>query len=499
VQIKINDVNHYRKLNKLLKRIYVKELINMKNILIGGKWIDTSNYIEVINPYTGKSIDLVSKASPELLKEAVDSAARGSKIMRSLSRYKRYEILSKTAELMMKRKDELAMTMTLESGKPLAFSKGEVSRAHETIVLSAEEAKRLGGEVIPFDAAPTSMDRYCFYIRVPVGIVLSITPFNFPLNLVCHKIGPAIAAGNSIIHKPASKTPLTSLILGEILLQAGLPKEALNIVICSAEDTEKYLVKNPSIRKISFTGSKIIGERITSNAGLKKISMELGSNSGVIIDENVNIDKAVSAVKMGAFGYSGQVCIHCQRAYVHESVYEEFREKIVNAANNLVIGNPIEMTTDIGPMIDEKEAVRVKSWLEEAKSQGAKILCGGERDGPILRPTVIENVTEEMKIVKDETFGPTLALIPFADFKDAVSKLNDSIYGLQAGVFTENLRNAYYAIDNLDVGGVMINDIPTFRIDLMPYGGVKNSGYGREGPRYAIEEMTEIKCVRFHI
>ena len=300
MQIKINDVNHYRKLNKLLKRIYVKELINMKNILIGGKWIDTSNYIEVINPYTGKSIDLVSKASPELLKEAVDSAARGSKIMRSLSRYKRYEILSKTAELMMKRKDELAMTMTLESGKPLAFSKGEVSRAHETIVLSAEEAKRLGGEVIPFDAAPTSMDRYCFYIRVPVGIVLSITPFNFPLNLVCHKIGPAIAAGNSIIHKPASKTPLTSLILGEILLQAGLPKEALNIVICSAEDTEKYLVKNPSIRKISFTGSKIIGERITSNAGLKKISMELGSNSGVIIDENVNIDKAVSAVKMGA-------------------------------------------------------------------------------------------------------------------------------------------------------------------------------------------------------
>ena len=212
------------------------------------------------------------------------------------------EILSKTAELMMKRKDELAMTMTLESGKPLAFSKGEVSRAHETIVLSAEEAKRLGGEVIPFDAAPTSMDRYCFYIRVPVGIVLSITPFNFPLNLVCHKIGPAIAAGNSIIHKPASKTPLTSLILGEILLQAGLPKEALNIVICSAEDTEKYLVKNPSIRKISFTGSKIIGERITSNAGLKKISMELGSNSGVIIDENVNIDKAVSAVK--CFGYS---------------------------------------------------------------------------------------------------------------------------------------------------------------------------------------------------
>jgi len=471
----------------------------MKKILIGGGWIDTNSYIDVINPYDGKVIDSVSKASSEDLKEAVDSAVRGSIIMRRLSRHKRYEILSKTAELMLNRKDEIARTMSLESGKPLSFAKGEVSRAHETIVLSAEEAKRLGGEVIPFDAAPTSSDKYCFYIRVPVGVVLSITPFNFPLNLVCHKVGPAIAAGNSIIHKPASKTPLTSLILGEILLEAGLPKEALNIVICSAEDAEKYLVKNQLIRKISFTGSKLVGEKIASNAGLKKLSMELGSNSGVIIDEKTDIDKAVSAVKVGAFGYSGQVCIHCQRAYVHESVYEEFREKIVNAANNLVIGNPIEMSTDIGPMIDEKEIVRVISWIDEAKSQGGKVLCGGEREGFALKPTVIENVTEEMKIVKDETFGPTLALIPFNDFKDAISKLNDSIYGLQAGVFTENIRNAYYAIDNLDVGGVMINDVPTFRIDLMPYGGVKSSGYGREGPKYAIEEMTEIKCVRFHI
>jgi len=471
----------------------------MKKILISGKWIDTNSYIEVINPYTGKAIDTVSKASSDHLKEAVDSAVKGSKIMKGLSRHKRYEILSKAAELMLKRKDEIARTMALECGKPLAYSKGEVSRAHETILLSAEEAKRLGGEVIPFDAAPTSSDSHCFYIRVPVGIVLSITPFNFPLNLVCHKIGPAIAAGNSVIHKPASKTPLTSLLLGEILLEAGLPKEALNIVICSAEDAENYLVKNPFIRKISFTGSRVIGERIASNAGLKKLSMELGSNSGVIIDENTDIDRAVSAVKIGAFGYSGQVCIHCQRAYVHESVYEEFKKKIVDAANNLVIGDPLEVNTDIGPMIDEKEIIRVKSWLDEAKSQGAKILCGNEREGFAFKPTVIENVTEEMKIVKDETFGPTLALIPFTDFKEAISKLNDSIYGLQAGVFTENLRNAYYAIDNLDVGGVMINDVPTFRIDLMPYGGLKSSGFGREGPKYAVEEMTEIKCVRFHL
>jgi len=474
-------------------------MILMKNILIGGKWIDANTYIDVVNPYTGKSIDKVSKASPDNLKEAVESALRGSKVMKNLSRYKRYEILSKTAEIMLERKDEIAKTMTLECGKPLMFSKGEVSRAHETIVLSAEEAKRLGGEVIPFDAAPTSMDKYCFYIRVPVGIVLSITPFNFPLNLVCHKIGPAIAAGNSVIHKPASKTPLTSLLLGEILLEAGLPKEALNIVICSAEDTENYLVKNPVIRKISFTGSKIIGERIAHNAGLKKLSMELGSNSGVIIDENADINKAISAVKVGAFGYSGQVCIHCQRAYVHESIYDEFKKKIVDTANSLVIGDPIEMETDIGPIIDEKEIIRIKSWLDEARSQGAKILCGGESVGTAFKPTVIENVTEEMKIVKDETFGPTLSLIPFTDIKDAVSKLNNSIYGLQAGIFTENIRNAYYAIDNLDVGGVMINDVPTYRIDLMPYGGLKSSGYGREGPRYAVEEMTEIKCIRFHL
>ncbi len=471
----------------------------MKKILVGGKWIDTKNYIDIINPYTGTPIDKVSKASSEHLKEAVESAVRGSKTMKELSRYKRYEILSKTAELMLKRKDEIAKTIALESGKPISFARGEVSRAHETIVLSAEEAKRLGGEVIPFDAAPTSSDKYCFYIRVPVGIVLSITPFNFPLNLVCHKIGPAIAAGNSVIHKPASKTPLTSLILGEIMLEAGLPKEALNIVICSAEYTETYLVKNKLIRKITFTGSKIIGEKIATNAGLKKLSMELGSNSGVIIDEDTDIDKAVSAVKVGAFGYSGQVCIHCQRAYVHESIYEEFKRKLVDVANNLVIGDPLESATDIGPMIDEKEIARLKSWLDEAKSEGANILCGGEREGLILKPAVIENVNEEMKIVKEETFGPTIALIPFKDFKEAVSKLNNSIYGLQAGVFTQDLKNAYYAIDNLDVGGVMINDVPTYRVDLMPYGGVKGSGYGREGPKYAVEEMTEIKCVRFHL
>lgn len=471
----------------------------MKNILIGGKWVDTSNYIDIINPYNGGIIDKVSKASSDHLREAVESALRGSKVMRGLTRYRRYEILSKTAELMLERKDEFAKTMALESGKPISFSKGEVSRAYETVVLAAEEAKRLGGEVIPFDAAPTSSDKYCFYIRVPVGIVLSITPFNFPLNLVCHKIGPAIAAGNSIIHKPASKTPLTSLLLGEILLEAGLPKEALNIVICSSENAETYLVKNPLIRKISFTGSKVVGERIALNAGLKKLSMELGSNSGVIIDENTDITKAVPAVKVGAFGYSGQVCIHCQRAYIHESVYDEFKKKIIDAANSLVIGDPLEMRTDIGPMIDEKEIIRIQSWLKEAESEGAKILCGGQREGMVFKPTVIENVTEDMKIVKDETFAPTLSLIPFTDFKDAVSKLNNSVYGLQAGIFTDNVKNAYYAIDTLDVGGVMINDIPTFRIDLMPYGGMKSSGYGREGPRYAIEEMTEIKCVRFHL
>ncbi|HNZ87035.1 MAG TPA: aldehyde dehydrogenase family protein [Methanofastidiosum sp.] len=471
----------------------------MKNILIGGKWVDTSNYIDIINPYNGDIIDKVSKASSDHLREAVESALRGSKVMRGLTRYRRYEILSNTAELMMERKDEFAKTMALESGKPLSFSKGEVSRAYETVVLAAEEAKRLGGEVIPFDAAPTSSDKYCFYIRVPVGIVLSITPFNFPLNLVCHKIGPAIAAGNSIIHKPASKTPLTSLLLGEILLEAGLPKEALNIVICSSENAETYLVKNPLIRKISFTGSKVVGERIALNAGLKKLSMELGSNSGVIIDENTDITKAVAAVKVGAFGYSGQVCIHCQRAYIHESVYDEFKKKIIDAANSLVIGDPLEMRTDIGPMIDEKEIIRIQSWLKEAESEGAKILCGGQREGMVFKPTVVENVTEDMKIVKDETFAPTLSLIPFTDFKDAVSKLNNSVYGLQAGIFTDNVKNAYYAIDTLDVGGVMINDIPTFRIDLMPYGGMKSSGYGREGPRYAVEEMTEIKCVRFHL
>jgi len=289
------------------------------------------------------------------------------------------------------------------------------------------------------------------------------------------------------------------LLLGEILLEAGLPKEALNIVICSSENAETYLVKNPLIRKISFTGSKVVGERIALNAGLKKLSMELGSNSGVIIDENTDITKAVAAVKVGAFGYSGQVCIHCQRAYIHESVYDEFKKKIIDAANSLVIGDPLEMRTDIGPMIDEKEIIRIQSWLKEAESEGAKILCGGQREGMVFKPTVVENVTEDMKIVKDETFAPTLSLIPFTDFKDAVSKLNNSVYGLQAGIFTDNVKNAYYAIDTLDVGGVMINDIPTFRIDLMPYGGMKSSGYGREGPRYAVEEMTEIKCVRFHL
>jgi len=335
-------------------------------------------------------------------------------------------------------------------------------------------------------------------MRVPKGIIGAITPFNFPLNLVAHKVAPAIAAGNSVVLKPATATPITSIKLGEIMLQAGLPKGVLNIVTGKGSELGDWIVTDDRIAMITFTGSLEVGRRIKAMAGLKPVTLELGSNSALIIDEGININQAIPRCIMGGFANSGQVCISLQRIYIHKNIVKDFSEKFVSEVKKLKIGNPLDNDVEFGPMIDEKEAIRAKEWIDEAVKQGAKTLIGGERNGSVLQATILTDVTSDMKVIKEEVFAPIVSIVPFDDFEEAVSLVNNSIYGLNAGVYTNSMKNAITAVKEIKAGGVIINDVPTFRVDQMPYGGVKSSGIGREGLKYAIEEMTDIKMIVFN-
>ena len=336
-------------------------------------------------------------------------------------------------------------------------------------------------------------------MRFPVGVIGAISPFNFPLNLVAHKVAPAIAAGCSVILKPASLTPLTSIKLGEIMMEAGLPPGGLNIIFGSGGTVGDWLVTDERVSMITFTGSPPVGKRIKEKSGLKKVTLELGSNSAVIVDENADLDLAVERSVMGSFAYAGQICISVQRIYLHKNIYERFKKDFLEKTSKLKLGDPLDKATDIGPMITEEDARRTESWVNEAVRDGAKILIGGKREGAFYSPTVLENVKPEMKVVALEVFAPVVCFIPFDDFSDAVKMVDDSIYGLQAGVFTDNIENAFQAIKGIKVGGVIVNDVPTYRADNMPYGGVKESGIGREGVKFAIEEMTDIKMICFNL
>jgi acyl-CoA reductase-like NAD-dependent aldehyde dehydrogenase len=468
--------------------------MNTKKILIGGEWREAKEDFEVKNPFTNESIAGVFSADASENEEAVAIAENAAKEMRNLPRYEIAKGLRKIADGIEKRKEEFARTIALEAAKPMATARGEVERGVATFNWAAGEAERFAGEVVPIDTIATGKGRTAFTERVPRGVIYGITPFNFPLNLVGHKVAPALAAKNAIIIKPSSKTPLTSLLLGEVFLESGLPKAALQVVPMDVKYIDTVL-KDERVAMITFTGSAAVGWKLKTQAERKMITLELGGNAPVIIDESADIDKSLERSVMGAFTYAGQTCISVQRLYIHEKIFSEWTEKFVERARKLKIGNPLEESTELSVMIDEDAAKKAETILNEAREGGAEFLCGGGRDGAMLDATVVANTNPEMRAVAEEIFAPVAVVEKFADFREAVEMSNQTKYGLQAGVFTQNISNSQYAAQNLEYGGVMINDVPTFRVDNMPYGGVKQSGFGREGTRYAMEEMSEIKLV----
>ncbi len=469
-------------------------------MLIAGNWVDSSNResIAVLNPYDNTEIDRVPRATTSDINRTLAFALEGAKRMRKIPGYERYQMLMKAARLMEERAEDLARTITLEEGKVLAEARGEVSRAIETMIVSAEEAKRLGSEVVPLDGAPGSGNRLGFTLRVPCGVVLAITPFNFPLNLVCHKVGPALAAGNSVICKPASDTPLSCLKFARVLLDAGVPAEGIQVVTGSGGDVGDQLAGDPRVRKISFTGSREVGDRICRTAGIKKVTMELGSNSPVIVLPDADIDKAAQAISATGFSNAGQTCISTQRVLADSRIYGGLLEALKPKVAAMTIGNPLDESVQVGPMVRERDAVRVEEWVQQAAEGGATV-HGGGRQGALYAPTILSGVKPDMRVSCDELFGPAVALTPVETIEEAITLANQTNYGLSAAIFTENLDNAMRFAREVDSGNIHINWGTQWRADLMPYGGVKESGFGKEGPKYAVQEMTELKMVVMHL
>jgi glyceraldehyde-3-phosphate dehydrogenase (NADP+) len=467
-------------------------------MFIRGQWVDRPSTIEVRSPYDRSLVDTVPLADARDVAQAVAGAVEGAALMRRTSGHERSQILRRAADLMRQRQDELGRTISLEEGKILSEGLFEASRAAETIELSAEEAKRLCGEVLPLDGAPGGAGKLGFTLRVPCGVVAAITPFNFPLNLVCHKVGPAIAGGNSVIIKPASDTPLSALKLVEILLEAGLPPLAISCVTGSGGDIGQALCTDPRVRKISFTGSRDVGEQICKLAGLKRVTMELGSNSPLVVLEDADLAKVAAATVATGYSNAGQVCISAQRVIALERVYDNLLSTLVPQVAAISCGDPLRPETKMGPMIRERDAVRVQEWIEEAAHAGARILTGGKRDGAMLQATLLADVDPNLRISREEVFGPAVAVTRARHVDEAIALANDSKYGLSAAIFTENLRSALRFARDVDSGNIHINWGPQWRADLMPYGGLKDSGMGKEGPRYAIDEMTETKTVIVH-
>ena len=466
---------------------------------VAAEWIEKPEKVPVLNPYDGTEVDTVPKGDRSDVDAAIASAARGAKVMARMSGYDRYLILKKAADLINERLEEYARIVTLEEGKAIAEGRAEVGRAVQTITGSAEEAKRIHGETIPLDGAPGWTGQFGFTMRVPCGVVAAISPFNFPLNLVAHKVGPALAAGNAVIIKPASDTPLSALKLTEALLEAGLPPEAIQCVTGPGGEIGDALCSDPRVRKITFTGSKEVGEHICRTAGLKKITMELGSNSPLIVMPDADMEKVVKATVATGYSNAGQVCIATQRVLADSKIYSDFLDALKEGVEAIKVGNPLTEGVHMGAMIRESDAVRVGEWVDEAKAGGARVITGGERQGAIYAPTVVADVKSDMRVSCEELFGPAVAVTPVKDIDDAIALANDSEFGLSAGIFTENLEWAMKFAREVQSGNLMINWGPQWRADLMPYGGLKNSGMGKEGPHYAVEEMTELKMVVLHL
>ena len=465
---------------------------------IAGEWVDRDDKIAVINPYNNSVIDTVPRASIEDVDAAIASAERGAVEMAKLSGYQRFEILHEAARLMEERNEDLGRTITLEEGKIISEGLTEAARAVQTIQLSGEEAKRLYGETVPLDGASNWTGQLGFTIRVPCGVVVAISPFNFPLNLVCHKVGPALAAGNSVIIKPATDTPLVALKMTEILLEAGVPPKAVQCVTGSGSQIGDALVADPRVRKVTFTGSRDVGEHICKTAGLKKVTMELGSNSPLIVMPDADMEKVVKATVSSGFSNAGQVCISAQRIITSRKVYADYLDALTVEVEAINTGDPLDESVAMGPMVRAQDAVRVNEWIKEAVGGGARALTGGEYSGAVHAATVVADVSPEMRVSCDELFGPAVAVTPFSDFDEAIEMANDTNYGLSAGIFTQNIDWAIRFAREVNSGNLMINSGPQWRADLMPYGGLKESGLGKEGPKYAVEEMTELKLVIYH-
>ncbi|MEQ9617613.1 MAG: aldehyde dehydrogenase family protein [Deltaproteobacteria bacterium] len=464
--------------------------------LLNGKWIKSGEKKEIKSPYNGEVAGVITVPAREKAMESIGDAQSAFEKFRNIPSYEKSGILKKIAEGIEERKEEFARTLVLEGGKPLKTARVEVTRAITTFSVAAEEANRFSeGKLIPIDITPGNEGMFGIARRFPLGIVAGISPFNFPLNLVAHKVAPAIASGNAMILKPASQTPLSALILGEIVEEAGLSEGMLNILPLPGSAIEPVL-DDGRIKKISFTGSDEIGWELMGRYSKKKVTLELGGNAATVIDEDPpDLDFAASRNVWGAFYQAGQSCISVQRIYVHEKVFDRFTEKFVEETRKLRLGDPMLEDTDVGPVIDRGAADRIMSWIGEALDNGAELLCGGKSDGSLIEPTVLTNVTPDSRVSRDEVFGPVVHIESYRDYEDALASVNNSRYGLQAGVFTKDMKKAFMAYNALQVGGVVVNDYPSFRVENMPYGGVKDSGVGREGLKYAIEEMTELKLM----
>lgn len=465
-----------------------------KRFLVAGDWRTGVDVIQVRFPYTGETVAEVYQASDQDLEDATAAAVRGFEITRKLPSHRRSAILRRLYELMEARTEELVETLTLEGGKAKKVSRGETDRAKQTVFVASEEARRIGGEVLPIDWTPAGENRIGIVRRFPLGPIVGIAPFNYPLNLACHKLAPAIAAGNSIVLKPASATPLSALLLAEMVLEAGFPREALSVVPCRGAQAER-LVRDERFKMFSFTGSSEVGWHLKSICGRKRSALELGGNAAIIVHEDANLPVAIDRCVMGAFTNAGQNCISVQRILAHEAIFKAFVEGLLAGVAALKAGDPRDEDTDVGPMIDLAAAEQAEQWLQEAVSAGAVILRGGHRHATMLEPTVVTEVGPEMKVSCQEVFSPIVTVVPYRDFDDAIRISNETDYGLQGGLFTQDINRILKAFEQIEVGGLQVNDVSTFRVDHMPYGGVKGSGMGKEGVPYAVEEMTELKLM----
>lgn len=466
---------------------------------IGGKAVKTSTTRAIQLPYDGTPIADVCETDETAFAQAVSAAVKGASAMAAQTLWERAELLERIRGLVAQHADEFARLIASETGKPLREARVEVARSQQTLLASADAARGLHGEVIPMEAAPTGQGRWAITVREPLGVVGAITPFNFPLNLALHKVGPALAAGNSVIHKPSENTPLSALRLAPLIQEAGAPPGAYNVVTGPGETTGDWLVSDERVNMITFTGSVPVGEQIRAKTGLRRVSLEMGNNSSLIVEPDADLETLIPRCVTGSFSHSGQVCISVQNIYVQEQIVGEFTDRFVEATRKLKIGHPLEESTEISSLISTSAAERVESWIAEATDAGGRILTGGKRRGATIEPTILANVPGNVRISCQEVFGPVAIVQPYRNLEDAITRVNSGEYGLQAGVCTRDLSRAFRAAQALRFGGVIVNDVPAYRVDHMPYGGVKKSGIGREGPRYAIEEMTEMKLICWRV